>query len=262
MENLIKLDQNDQGVARCTLTRPDKRNALKRATLEQLSAAVDHVTAWPEARVLVLAAEGGVFCAGMDLGEMQERAQAADSQSEWQRDSEIYCDVLTKILSLPIPTVAAVSGPALAGGVGLVLACDLVVARDDAFFALPEPVRGITAAMVTPLLIRRVGAGSATSLLLSGERWTAARALATGLCHDVIAENEFETRIETLLQHILSGSRSALAITKQHIDRIAGAGLIEALRESMQVSATARETADAREGLQAFLEKRKPSWQT
>ncbi len=260
MKSLVRFEIKD-AVAKLTLTRADKRNALQRETLEQLSAALGQVRSSAEARVLVLAAEGAVFCAGMDLGEMQKRAESPDGAADWQRDSEVYCDVLQQIYSLPMPTVAAMTGPALAGGVGLVLACDLVVATTNAFFALPEPMRGITAAMVTPLLIHRVGAGPATALLLSGERWTAERALQLGLCHDVVKPDDFTQRLDSLVASILSGSQQALAITKQHVVHVTNRPVEEMLTYSIQVSALARETLDAREGLQAFLEKRKPRWQ-
>ncbi len=260
MESLTRFEQHGP-IARLTLTRPNKRNALKRETLEQLHEHLRSLAAAIEPRVLVLAAEGDVFCAGMDLGEMQQRANSPDSFAEWQKDSEVYCDVLAQLYSLSIPTVAAVSGPALAGGVGLVLACDLVIASNRAYFMLPEPMRGITAAMVTPLLLHRVGPGPAASLLLSGEKWSAERGLQIGLCHDVVAPERFQERLDALTQAMLSGSREALAITKRHLDQMVGGRMLQLLRESMTVSAEARQTADAREGLQAFLEKRKPAWQ-
>jgi methylglutaconyl-CoA hydratase len=260
MDSLTRLDL-DGPVARLWLTRPDKRNALKRQTLEQLLAHLERLGNEPECRVLVLGCEGEVFCAGMDLGEMQQRAASPHSATEWHRDSEVYRDVLARLYALPIPTIAAVSGPALAGGVGLVLGCDLVVASRQAYFMLPEPMRGITAAMVTPLLVHRVGAGAATGLLLSGEKWTADRAYTLGLCHDITEPAEFASRIEHLVQAVLSGSRQALAITKRHLDQMVGAQMANLLHASMSISAEARQTSDAREGLQAFLEKRKPNWQ-
>ena len=136
----------DGGVGRLTLNRPDKRNALKREFIEEINAGIDQLAGDVSLRVFVIAAEGSVFCAGMDLGQMQERAESVDGLKQWQRDSEIYCDVLAKIYSMDVPTVAIVQGPALAGGVGIVLACDLVIASEKAFFMLPEPIRGITAA--------------------------------------------------------------------------------------------------------------------
>ena len=208
-----------------------------------------------------MTAEGKAFCAGMDLGEMQQRAQSEDGKREWQRDSEVYADVLSKLFQLPVPTVAAVQGPALAGGFGIVLACDLVIASDNVFFMLPEPMRGITAAMVTPMLIHRVGTGPATFMLLSGERISATQSAQFGLCHDVVAESELNARCDTLIGNILTGSKSALAITKQHIKDCTAETVVDDLHTSIGVSAKARETDDAREGLAAFLEKRKPNWQ-
>ncbi len=260
MENFVKTEL-EAGVGRIILDRPDKRNALKREFIEQLLAAVVALKSDDSLRVLVLQAEGSVFCAGMDLGQMQDRAQSADSKQEWQRDSEVYCQLLIELYELSVPTIAALQGPVLAGGVGLVLACDLIVAADRAFFMLPEPIRGITAAMVTPLLIHRVGAGPAAQLLLSNERMSAIRAMKIGLCYDVVADHELNKRVETLVGSMLAGSKSALAITKQHLADCSNGTLVDQIKMSMQVSAEARETADAREGLAAFLEKREPAWQ-
>ena len=249
------------GVGRLTLNRPEKRNALRRDFIEEIRQGIGQLKSDPELRVFVLAAEGSVFCAGMDLGEMQERAQSEDGKAQWQKDSEVYGEVLVDLYSMQVPTIAAVSGPALAGGMGMILACDLLIASDNAFFMLPEPMRGITAAMVTPFLLYRIGAGPATYMLLSGERVTADKALGFNLCHDVVPDEQFSTRLEQLILAVLSGSRSALAITKRHIMDCQTTNLITEVRKSVQVSAEARETQDAREGLAAFLEKRKPNWQ-
>ncbi|MEM9411196.1 MAG: enoyl-CoA hydratase-related protein [Planctomycetota bacterium] len=260
MYSYIQTEFSD-GVGRLTLNRPDKRNALKREFIAEIQSGLSELQSNPELRVFILAANGSVFCAGMDLGEMQQRAQSENGKAEWQRDSEIYCEVLNEIFSMPVPTIAAVSGPALAGGMGMVLACDLLIASDNAFFMLPEPMRGITAAMVTPLLLHRVGAGPATYLLLSGEKVSANKGQTIGLCHDVVSTDEFEPRIHSLVQSILTGSQSALAITKKHINDCVAATISEQIEMSVRVSAEARETDDAREGLAAFLEKRKPKWQ-
>ena len=125
---------------------------------------------------------------------------------------------------------------------------------------LPEPMRGITAAMVTPLLLHRVGPGPATYMLLSNERVSADNSF--GLCHAVVPAGELESRLETLVGCILGGSKSAFSITKTHIQSSIHYDLAKQLQDSMLVSAEARATQDAREGLAAFLEKRKPSWQT
>ncbi len=249
------------GVGRIRLSRPGKRNALKRDFIEQISSAVAKFSADETLRVLIFESEGSVFCAGMDLGEMQERAKSEKGKAEWQVDSEVYATLLKQVYELPVPTVVALQGPVLAGGVGLVLACDMIVANSNAFFMLPEPMRGITAAMVTPLLIHRVGAGTAAQLLLSGERISTARAFQLGLCFDVVEADELDRRVDALAASIMTGSKSALAITKQHLARCSNPDLAAQIDMSISISAEARETSDAREGLAAFLEKRKPAWQ-
>ncbi len=252
----------EEGVGRITLNRPEKRNALTREFIEQLLAGVREMEKRPDLRVLVFQATGKVFCAGMDLSEMQQRATSAHASDDWQRDSQVYCDLLTTIFSLPVPTIAAIQGPVLAGGIGLILACDLLIAAESVFFALPEPMRGITAAMVTPLLMHRVGAGAASYMLLSGEQLSAVKGQQTGMIHDVVPDESLTKRVELLLKNILSGSPAALAITKKQIIYCSAADIVKQVSESIEVSATARATDDAREGLAAYLEKRKPRWQT
>jgi len=249
------------GVGQIIINRPDKRNALTRQLIEQLDRAVEQMRSRPELRVLVLGASGGVFCAGMDLGEMQARAASEDGQQEWLLDSQIYSHLLQKIYSISVPTIAKLQGPVLAGGVGMVLACDMIVASTNSFFSLPEPMRGITAAIVTPLLVHRLGPGVANHLLLSGERMSAERAWQLGLCYDVVSADQLDERVEQLVASVLTGSPASLAITKQHLNQSISASVEAQLLDSIQVSAQARQSSDAREGLAAFLEKRKPSWQ-
>ena len=260
MESFVK-SSIESGVGRITLNRPEKRNALKREFIDQLIEAVRSFSESDGLRVLVIESSGTVFCAGMDLGQMQERAQSEDGKKEWQKDSEVYADLLAAIYHLPVPTIAALQGPVLAGGVGMVLACDFIVASENAFVMLPEPARGITAAMVTPFLVQRVGVGPATHLLLSGEKMSAARAVEVGLAYSVVPHEELSSSVNSLVGSILRGSQSALEITKRHVQKCGISNLDELLRMSIRVSAEARETDDAREGLAAFLEKRKPNWQ-
>lgn len=249
------------GVGRITLARADKRNALKREFIEQISAAVKELGQDDSLRVLVLEAEGTVFCAGMDLGEMQQRAESENGKQEWQKDSEVFAELLLAIFHLPVPTIAVLQGPALAGGVGLILACDFVVASERSFVMLPEPARGIVAAMVTPFLVHRIGAGPASHLLLGLQRMSAQRANEVGIAYAVAAHDELAKEVNSLIESILQGSKSALAITKSHVQKCGEANLSTQLEQSIGVSAEARNSDDAREGLAAFLEKRKPYWQ-
>jgi methylglutaconyl-CoA hydratase len=250
----------DGEIARITLNRPAKRNALTREMVEQIRDAVGAIAADKSIRLGILSAEGPVFCAGMDLGEMQQRAANATAEKEWQQDAQTYRDLLAALVTLPIPTVAIVSGPALAGGLGLVLACDIVLAAEATFFSLPEPKRGITAAVVAALLVYRIAAGPAGFLLLSGESVDARHALAIGLCHEVVSTTQMQQRERELTASILSGAPTALAATKRSLLESASPALLDRLDAAAEVSANARATDEAREGLNAFLEKRKPTW--
>lgn len=258
-ESLARYEHFDD-VAYVTLSRPQKRNALSRDLIAQLTDAVTRASSDPGVRLLVLAAEGSVFCAGMDLAEMQFRAAQPNARELWQGDTQAYRDLLVALLTAPMPMLAAVQGPAVAGGVGLVAACDLVLAADAATFALPEPQRGITAAIVAPLLVHRVGPGPAGYLLLSGRGWTAGEAQRAGLCHEVCPADEFAERRDDLIGSVLRGGPSALRLTKRHLHETAGRHLVGEIDAAMQLSAEAREGDEARDGLAAFLERRSPAW--
>jgi methylglutaconyl-CoA hydratase len=258
-ESLVKFEISD-GVAVITLDRPAKRNALSRELIAQLTAAVGRVAADTSTRLLMLCASGPVFCAGMDLDEMRDRARAANSSAEWEQDATDFRDLLVAILRLDVPTVAVVQGPAIAGGFGIVLACDLVIASTAARFALPELRRGISPAVVSPLLIYRIGTGPATPILLADQALTGETAYRVGLCHVLAAPEGLEKARQELAATILTGAPRALAMTKRLVRANSQSTLFEQLEAGRKVSAEARRTAEAREGLTAFLEKREPSW--
>lgn len=261
MNDAILRTEISGGVARVTLNRPQKRNALTRELIGLFAESVAKIRTDVSVRMLIVAAEGPVFCAGMDLGEMQSRAESPNAADEWREDTRVYRELVEALYRLPIPTLAVLQGPVLAGGVGIVAACDLVLAAEGAFFALPEPKRGITAAVVAPLLFHRAGVSGASHLLLSGRHVSAEAALRMGLCHEVVPADALDERVQEWAQAILSGSPAALAITKRLLLDAAADDLLEQLDAAMEISARARETADAREGLAAFLEKRAPAWQ-
>ena len=258
-DSLVKIEVAD-GVATITLDRPAKRNALSRELIAQLTAAVTRVAGDASARVLMLCASGPVFCAGMDLDEMRDRARAVNATAEWEQDATDFRDLLAAILRLDVPTVAVVQGPAIAGGFGIVLACDLVIASTAARFALPELRRGISPAVVSPLLIHRVGAGPATPILLADRAWDGEAAHRVGLCHVLATPENLDSARRELASSILTGAPAALAMTKRLMRSISQATLFEQLEAGRKVSAEARRTAEAREGLTAFLEKREPNW--
>lgn len=260
MSELIQLEIRQQ-VALLTLNRPEKRNALTREVILEMNQLVEQVKADEDVRLLVLQATGSVFCAGMDLAEMKSRAEAEDPEQEWQSDSEVYNQLVGNLFSLSIPTLAVLPGPVLAGGTGLVFACDLVLASENAFISLPEPKRGIVAAMVTPLLMYRTNLSTASYLLLSGKNLSAIAAQNQGLFHEVVPAAELETAKLELINSILTGAQSALRSTKNHMRGIAGVDVVRQIQQATKVSAEARQSLESQEGLAAFADKRSPDWQ-
>lgn len=258
-ESLVEVSLADS-VMRIVLNRPQKRNALTRELIRQLQDQVEEARKNDSVRLIVLAANGPVFCAGMDLAEMQDRASDPNAEELWREDTQVYRDLLVSLVTLPKPMLAIVQGPALAGGMGLAMACDLVLASESAMFGLPEPKRGITAAVVAPLVCYRGGISTATYMLLSGNNLSAEESLQRGLCHQVVKAEDLHSAEADLCRSTLTGAPAALAATKLHLLNTAGSELIAQLDAGMKVSALARETQDAREGLAAFLEKRDPAW--
>ncbi len=248
----------DGDVVRIVLNRADKRNALTRAMLAEMLQMLQGLAA--ETRLVVLSANGPVFCAGMDLQEMQATAELPDAVEIWQRDSDLYRQVIETLCLVPCPTLCVVEGPVLAGGVGLVLSCDLVVATDSASFTLPEPKRGITASMVLPLLVHRIGSGPAGWLLLSGQTLSAVDAGRFGLIHRLLDRQKLPDDVVALVATILTGAPAALRVTKQQLLENVVPQLRSQWNLASKLSATSRAQPEAREGLQAFLERRPPSW--
>ncbi len=249
------------GVARITLDRPEKRNALTREMLAELLAAMIRLEQSPGLRVLVLAARGDDFCSGMDLKQMQEAAALPGAPARFLADAQTYCDVLTRLVQCRIPTMAVVQGRALAGGFGLALACDMVQAADTAVFSLPEPKRGLVAAIVAPLLVHRLGIGPARYLLLSGRPMNARDALRAGICQGALPSSDaLDAEASCLLSTLLEGGPAALETTKRLLASYTVADLPLQMAEAVAISGQARNSAEAREGLQAFAEKRNPAW--
>lgn len=242
------------------LNRPAKRNALSRALLAELSQALSDLHLERRVRAVILTGAGPAFCAGMDLQEMRETSQQERPHVQWHEDAVQYRDLLELMWRFPKPIIAAVNGPAMAGGAGLLLACDLVVAADTATFGLPEPLRGIVAGMVSPLLQFRIGGGQAARLLLSAMTINAAEAHRIGLFHEVVHADHLWPRAVELAAQCARSAPEALQLTKRMMNETIGEHLPTLLSAGAAVSATARTTEAAAEGLAAFLEKREPEW--
>jgi len=242
------------------LNRPDKRNALSRQMLADLMQAFDDLHQERKVRAVILTGAGTAFCAGMDLAEMQATAQQPEAYAQWHQDAVAYRELIDKMLLFPKPIIAAVNGPAVAGGAGLVLASDIVVGTPEAKFGLPEPKRGIVAGLVAPLLVFRVGGSHAANLLLTARTIEPDESQRIGVFHEVVKNELVWARAQELAGEIAKSAPEALLLTKKMLNETIGEHLQTLLSAGAATSATARTTEAAREGLAAFLEKREPKW--
>jgi methylglutaconyl-CoA hydratase len=258
-EPLVKVHVH-QHAGTIILNRADKRNALSRALLTDLSEALGDLHMQRSVRAVILTGAGSAFCAGMDLAEMLETSKQENAQAQWYKDAEQYRDVLQTMLEFPKPLIAAVNGPALAGGAGLMLACDIVVAGASATFGVPEPKRGLVAGVVSPLLAFRAGAGQAAHLMLTSKIVDAGEAHRIGLFHEVVKDDFVWARAVEIAGLCAAGARESLQLSKRMLNETIGELLRSQLATGAAISATARTTEAAAEGLAAFLEKREPKW--
>lgn len=259
MEPLVKIQLHEH-TATLTLNRPEKRNALSRALMKELHQALDDVHQERKVRGVIITGAGEAFCAGMDLAEMLAVSQQEDRHEQWRADSIVYHELTEAMLRFPKPLMAAVNGPAVAGGAGIVMACDLVVACPRAKFGFPEPRRGVVAGMVAPLLSFRIGASRAAYLLFTGKVIEPAEALTFGLYHDLVDNDQIWARANELVGEVAKNAPEAMQMTKRLLNETIGEQLLSQLVAGAAVSATSRTTEAAAEGLAAFLEKREPQW--
>jgi methylglutaconyl-CoA hydratase len=241
------------GIAALTLNRPEKRNALDRAMISELGAALTTCDLAADVRVVVVRGAGKDFCAGADLTELLASADLPPEENE-RRAMELG-EVFLALRETPKPTVAVVRGRALAGGCGLATACDLVVAHPDAVFGYPEIDRGFVPAMVLAILRRAVGEKVAFDLVATGRLLEAAAAERVGLISRVLPAKGFEAQVTKLLTRLAGASPSALALIKQQFTGLDGMGFAEGIRLGAQVNAVARRSPDFRKATSAFLGK-------
>ena len=246
--------------ATLTLDRPQKRNALSRQLLAELHQALSDLHQERRVRGVILTGAGDAFCAGMDLAEMRAVNEQEDRLEQRHADAVVYHELIETMLRFPKPLVAAVNGAAVAGGAGLVMACDLVVAADEASFGFPEPRRGVVAGMVAPLLVFRIGASQAANLLLTARVIDAAEAWRLGLFHELVATDKVWARAHQLVGELALSSPEALQMTKRLLNETIGEQLLSQLAAGAAISAASRTTESAAEGLAAFNEKREPKW--
>jgi len=249
------------GVAVVTMARERVRNAFNETMIEELDAAFDELGAEPAVRAIVLAARGPVFCAGADLEWMARMANFTPEEN--RRDALRLARMLRTISQCPKPTLARVHADAYGGGVGLVASCDMAFGAADATFCLSETRLGLIPATIGPHVVRAIGSRAALRYFQTAETFDSAEALRIGLLHSVAAREQLDATISAVLDALSLTSLHATREAKRLVHDIAGQPLTdELLADTAQRIAVARGSDDGREGVRAFLEKRKPRWQT
>jgi methylglutaconyl-CoA hydratase len=255
--DLVQLERRGPA-AFLTLNRPEKRNALNRALVAALGTRLAEAVVDPQVRAIVVAANGSAFCAGLDLDELNEMMNEPDARNRMQHDARQLAATYRALLTSPKPTIAAVSGPAVAGGAGLVTACDLAIATARAKFGYPEVRRGIMPAIITPMLLRLVSVRAANYLLLTGNLIDANAAAGMGIFNSVVPAEQLDDVVTNCVNDLASGGPATIHGTKQWIDRCSA--VPDLWVESADASAAGRFTDECAEGIAAFREKRKPKW--
>ena len=247
----------DGGVATITLNRPEKRNAISFELIADLLAALDEVGK-SRATVLLVTGAGKAFSSGMDLDNL--KALLGRTPEENRQDSETMVRLFRSLYEFPKITIAAVNGPAIAGGTGLALLCDFTLAVPEAKFGYTEVRIGFVPAIVSTFLLRQVGEKQARDLLLTGRIFGADEAAKLGLINEIVPADKLMARARELAALLMENSASSLRATKQLLTDHARMELDAHIAAALRENAAIRTTADFREGITAFLEKRKPVW--
>ena len=245
------------GIATITLNRPDKRNAISYELIDDLLPALARAAA-SHALVVILTGAGKAFCAGMDLENLQQLTGRTPEQNV--KDSETMAGLFRSIYDFPKPTIAAVNGPAIAGGSGLATLCDFTLAVPEAKFGYTEVRIGFVPAIVSSFLIANIGEKRARDLLLTGRIFSAQEAHEFGLVNEIVAPDQLLHRAHALAAQLMENSPASLRATKALLSGYTRELLDQRLAQAVQSNAAIRQTADFKEGITAFLEKRKPTW--
>ena len=247
----------EPAIATITLNRPDKRNAISYELIHDLIRALEEVNN-SSARILVLTGAGKAFSSGMDLDNLKSLIGRAQDQN--LEDSRTMVSLFRSLYEFPKPTIAAVNGAAIAGGTGLALLCDFTLAIPEAKFGYTEVRIGFVPAIVATFLLRQVGEKIARDLLLTGRLFDAAEALRLGLVNEIVSPEKLLDRARELATQLAENSPLSLLHTKRLLTDHARAELDSQIEAAIRENAGIRETADFREGIESFLEKRKPQW--
>ena len=250
--------RRDGPIERLTLNRPDVRNAFNEDVIAELTRWAESIAGDRDVRAVVLAGAGKLFCAGADLTWMSKTAAYTSEDNE--RDAAAAAAMFRAIDTLPVPVIGRIHGAALGGGAGLAAVCDIVVADEQAVFAFTEVKLGILPAVISPFAVAKIGRSAARELFLTGMRFDAARAKEIGLVHAVVPATELDATVDRYINEILAAGPEAIAAAKALIARVWSAPPAEVPTITAHAIATRRVSAEGQEGMKAFLEKRRASW--
>ncbi|HVK53194.1 MAG TPA: enoyl-CoA hydratase-related protein [Pseudoxanthomonas sp.] len=257
--NLPLVREQNAGVLRLRLNRPELHNAFDAGLIAALTAAIEEAAHNASVRVLVLEGAGASFSAGADLNWM--RGMAAASEAENRDDALALARLMRSLDELPKPTIARVQGAAFGGGVGLVACCDIAIGVTEAKFGLTESKLGLLPAVISPYVIAAIGPRQARRWFASAEIFDAATALAIGLLHQIVPADQLDTAVNRQIDLLLKAGPHAAAAAKRLVVRVAGGADRDVLdADNAALIARLRVSDEGQEGLSAFLDKRPPSW--
>ena len=249
----------DAGVTTVTLNRPEVRNAFNDEVIAEMTAVFSELAERPEVRCVVLAGNGTAFCAGADLNWMKR--MAGYTRDENLADAAALANMLRVLYRCPKPTIARVQGDVYAGGTGLVAACDVAVSVDTAWYCLSEVKLGLIPATISPYVIRAMGERAAHRYFLTAERFSAAEALRIGFVHEVVTADRLDAKVAELAQALVQAGPAAVKACKELVQSVGGRNITPLLIDrTVQNIADIRVSDEGREGIQAFLGKRRPGW--
>ncbi len=242
------------------INRPDRANALSREIVSMIHSALEDFLMETSVRAVILTGTGSTFCSGTDLHQLKETSADKRAMEIWHADVQKMAELIEYMLQYPKPLLAGVGGAVAGTGCALMLACDQVIAAESAQMSFPEALRGLSPALAAPLLAFRVGTGVCSRMMINGLPISATEALNIGIFHEVVGDDFVWARCSELGKQIAVGARESHQSTKQMLNETIGENLTTQLSIGAAQTAAARTTAAAKEGINAFLEKRDPDW--
>ncbi len=256
--NVLRIERTGP-VGRVWLDRPDVRNALNGVLIRELAAAFAAFAADAAVRAIVLGGSGKAFCAGADLAFMREVGSYTWEQN--RADAETLAEMLWTLYTCPVPVVARIHGDCYAGGLGIASVCDIRVVAEGVNFSLSEARLGLLPATISPYVVRAMGEQAARRYFVTAERFGAAEAKAMGFAHEVTAADALDAKVEELVAALVANGPMATRACKKLVQDVAGREITPELRaETARRIADIRASAEGKEGVSSFLEKRKPNW--